>query len=86
MSRQTLLELSLSQERQKRGEMVALYPIVFLLVAFCEGSSAMRFSAAFAASVFGAVEELLTVPWYQGVEQVTVRRKQRNGGRETPLC
>ena len=53
--------------------MVALYPRVLLLIAFCEGSSAMRFSAAFAASVFGAVEELLTVPWYQGVEQVTVR-------------
>ena len=48
MSRKTLLELSISQERQKRGEMVALYPIVFLLVAFCEGSSSMRFSAAFA--------------------------------------
>ena len=30
----------------------------------------MRFNAAFAASVLGSVQELLTVPWYQGVDQI----------------
>lgn len=43
---------------------------ILLVVALFEATSAMRFSAAFAASVFGGVEELLTVPWYQGVEQI----------------
>ena len=46
--------------------------LVFVLLAgvLFEGTLAMQFSTAFAASVFAGVEEILTVPWYQGIDQV----------------
>ena len=43
---------------------------VLLAGVLFEGTLAMQFSTAFAASVFAGVEEILTVPWYQGIDQL----------------
>ena len=44
--------------------------IIIALAALLKSTIATSFNDAFAAGVFSSVKEILTVPWYQGVDQV----------------
>ena len=45
-------------------------PAVVLIAALLRGVVGLDFNEVFASNVFNDVEELLTVPWYQGLDQI----------------